>query len=72
MLATILAQVHVWSSWGIGEFAIAIIIVAAIVACVYLAFRQFGIQIPAFVVTIFWILVCAVVCILAIRFLLTL
>jgi hypothetical protein len=75
-MKSLLAQVVVTNA-GIGSYsfasiAIFIIIVAAIVAIVFVALRQFGIAIPAFVVYIFWILVCAVVCILAIRFLMSL
>ncbi len=61
-----------WAGWGIGEFVIAIIIVAAIVAVLFIALRQFGITIPAWVIQVFWVLVAAVVCIVAIRFLLSL
>jgi len=52
---------------GIGEIAIYIVIVAAVVALVYVALRQFGITIPPWVVTVFWILVVAFVIIFAIR-----
>ncbi len=60
------------AGWSVGELAIAIIIVAAVVAVVYVALSQFGVSIPPFIVRIFWILVCAVVCIVAVRFLLSL
>ena len=50
------------------QIAILIVVVAAVVGIVFVALRQFGIQIPQFVVTIFWIVVCAVVAILAIKF----
>jgi hypothetical protein len=54
-------------AWSFGEMAIAIVILAAVVALVFVALRQFGIQIPAFVVQCFWIVLCAVVVIFAIR-----
>lgn len=38
---------------GIVELAILIVIVAAVIALVYVAIRQFGIAIPAWVVQIF-------------------
>lgn len=57
-------------AWGISlaEIAIWIVIVAAIVALVYVALRQFGVSIPAWVVQVFWICVTAIVVILAIKF----
>ena len=36
------------------------------------ALQYFGIAVPSFVVTIFWIVICAAVAILAIRWLMTL
>ena len=56
---------------GIAGLAIAVIIVAAVVAIVFVACKQMGVAIPAWVVQVFWILVVAVVCIAAIRLLLT-
>jgi len=58
--------------WSIGSIAIAIVIIAAVVALVYIALRQFNVSIPAWVVQVFWVLVVAVVVILAIRFVLSL
>lgn len=58
--------------WSIGEVVIAIIIIAAICGILWVALRQFGVAIPQFVIQIFWILVCAVLCILAVRFLMSL
>lgn len=55
------------AGWSIGELAIALVIVAAVVALVYIAFRQFGITIPAWVVQVFWVIVVAFVVIFAIR-----
>ncbi len=47
-------------------------IIAAVVAVVYAALREFGIEIPPFVVRVFWILVVAVLAVFAIRVLLSL
>ncbi len=55
--------------WGIGEIAIAIVIIAAIVALVYVALRQFGVSIPSWVVQCFWILVVAFVVVFCIKLL---
>ncbi len=55
--------------WSISDIAIAIIIIGAIIAVVYVGLRKMGTPIPDWVIQIFWILVVAVVCILAIRFL---
>jgi hypothetical protein len=57
---------------GIAGMAIWVIIVAAVIAIVYIATRAMGVAIPPWVVQVFWVLVIAVVCIFAIRFLLTL
>lgn len=58
--------------YTIGQMLIGVVIVAACVALVYVAMRQFGVAIPPWVVQVFWILVVAVVVIFAIRFVLTL
>jgi hypothetical protein len=60
------------AAWGLVDWVICIIIVAAVIAVMYVALNQFGITIPPWAVRIFWILVVAVVAILAIRFLLSL
>ena len=57
---------------GIGQLAIYIVIVAAVVALVYIALRQFGVTIPAWVQQVAWILVVAFVVILAIKFVMSL
>ncbi len=57
---------------SIGQLAIAIVLIAAIVALVFVALRKFGVAIPDWVVQVFWILVCTVVVILAIKFVMTL
>lgn len=67
----LLAQ-HVWSSWGIGEIVIAIIVVAAILGILFVALKEFGIVIPPWVWRIIAIVFCAALCILAVRFLLSL
>lgn len=56
-------------AWGIGEWAIAIVIVIAVVALVYAYCQWAGVTIPSIVVKCFWIVLGAVVVIAAIRFL---
>lgn len=68
-MSTLLVQVLPWS---IPQIVIAFIVIAAVVAIMYVALRQFGIAIPPWVIQIFWIVVVAVVAIVAIKFLLTL
>lgn len=51
------------------EILIAIIIIGAVIGITYIALREFGITIPPFVIRIFWIVVVAIVAILAIKFL---
>lgn len=60
-------QIIMQRSWSVGEIAILIVIIAAIVALVYVALNKFGVTIPDWVVKIFWILVVAFVVIAAIR-----
>lgn len=52
---------------GIGELAIWIIILAAVVAIVFIATKAMGVSIPSWVIQVFWIVVIAVVCIAAIK-----
>ena len=52
-----------------ASMAIFVIIVAAIIAIVFVALRKLGIAIPDWVVQVFWVVVVAVVCIAAIKFL---
>jgi hypothetical protein len=59
------------ASYSLAHILIAVVIIAACVALVYIALNQFGIAIPAWVVQVFWILVVACVTIFAIRFLLS-
>jgi hypothetical protein len=49
------------------QLAILVVVVAAVVALVYVALRQFGVQIPPWVIQVFWIIVVAFVVILAIK-----
>lgn len=58
-------------TWGFGEFAIALIIVIAIVAVVFAAARGMGVAIPSWVIHVGWIVLAAFVCIFAIRLLLS-
>lgn len=57
----------IFLGYSVVNVAIAIVIIAAIVALVYVALRQFGVGIPPWVATIFWIVVVAFVVILAIK-----
>ncbi len=69
MLLLALAPV---GTWGIGDFLIAIVVIAAAVGITYIALRVFGVTIPGWLVQIFWICIAAVVAIFAIRFVLSL
>lgn len=59
------------AGYSIGQIAIAVIVVAAIVAVVYVGLGKMGVAIPPWVVSIFWILVVAFICIAAIRLLMS-
>jgi hypothetical protein len=56
--------------WSFGQWIVAIIVIAACVAVMYVTLNFMGIGIPSFIVTIFWILVAASAGIIAINFLL--
>jgi hypothetical protein len=56
-------------TWGVADWAIAIVIIAGIAAAVFLALRQLGVAIPAWVIQLFWILVVVFVVVAAIRLL---
>ena len=55
------------ATWGIGDFLIAIVMIAAGVALMYLALQYFGVAIPDWVQKAFWIVVVAAVVIFCIR-----
>jgi hypothetical protein len=58
-------------AWSLGEILIAIVVIAACVGIVMVALRTFGVSIPSWVVSIFWIVCCAFVAIFAIRLILS-
>jgi hypothetical protein len=57
--------------WGysLAELAIAVVIIAAIVACVLVGLRYFGVQVPHVIIHVGWILLVAFVVVAAIRLL---
>lgn len=57
------------AGYGLIQWLIVAIVVAAIIGVVFVVIRQTGIVIPPFIISIFWILLAAVVGIVAIRFL---
>ncbi len=60
------------AGYSIGQMAVAIIIIAAVCAIVFVIVKAMGVTIPAFVLQCAWILVLAVVGIFCIRLLLSL
>lgn len=58
--------------WGISQILIAILIIGAVIAIVFIGLRQCGITIPPAVVQILWIVAIVALCIIAIKFLLSL
>ena len=63
------ANMIVWGrDMSVANIAIAIVVIAAIIGLVYVALQKFGVAIPEWVKQVFWILVTAVVIIIAIRF----
>lgn len=61
----VLAQILI--GFNIVHWVILIIVVAAIIGILFVALRQFGIAIPAWLIQVFWIVVAAIVCIGAIK-----
>ncbi len=61
-----------WRAWGLVDWLIAFVVVAAVIGIVYIALRQFGIVIPDWFKQILLIVLVAVVAILAIRFVVSL
>jgi hypothetical protein len=55
-------------NWTLEGMLIAAVIIAAAVALVLIGVRAMGIQIPPWVVQVFWIVVIAVVVVFAIKF----
>lgn len=52
---------------SLGGFLIAVVVIAAAIALVYVALNQFGIAIPEWVKQVFWIIIVAFVVVMAIR-----
>jgi|GEM_PF-6483284 hypothetical protein len=65
-MTTLIAQAA--GGYSIVQLLIIVIIIAACIGIMFVALRQFGVTIPPFIITIFWIVVCAFVAIFAIRF----
>jgi hypothetical protein len=70
-MSAILAAGAVWG-WSVGELAIIVVIIAAVCALVWVALRQFGVAVPAWIQQVVWIIVVAVVVVAAIRLVLSL
>jgi uncharacterized protein (DUF983 family) len=60
------------AGYSLLQVLIAVVIVAGAVAIVYVVLERMGVAIPEWVIRIFWILVVAVVAILALKFLFSL
>lgn len=52
--------------YSIVHILIMVVVVAACIGIVLIALKQFGVQVPDFVVRILWIVLCAIVAIVAI------
>jgi hypothetical protein len=72
MFLTAQEIVRAGGAWGFGQIAVAIIIVLAVIAVVYVITRAMGVTIPAWLLQVIGIVIMAAVGILAIRFLLSL
>lgn len=57
-------------TYSFGQIIIAVIVIAAIIGIVLIVLKQSGIEIPSWVAQIGWIVLLAIVAIVAIKFLL--
>ncbi len=57
--------------WGIGEIAIAVVVIAAVIAVVVIALREFGVAIPRWALQVLGVLIVAFIVIIAIKLLLS-
>lgn len=55
-------------SLSLGQLLIAIVVIAAACAIVFIAVRAMGLEIPGWVVQMFWVIAIAFVAIFALRF----
>lgn len=65
----ILAQLI--AGYSLAHLLIAVVVIAACIALVYIALQQFGIAIPGWVIQVFWVVVVAFVIIFAIKLVLS-
>ncbi len=72
VLALTLLAVLNTHTWTLGGIAKAVILIAALVAIVYLALTWFEISIPPPLIKMFWVCVVAFVALVAVEFLLSL
>lgn len=70
MIETMFAEVFL-QSWSIGQIAIAVVILAGLIAIVFIGLRAMGIQPPPWVLQIGWVLIIVFVVVLAIKILLS-
>lgn len=59
-------------SMSFERMAIIVVIIAAVVAAVFVALKQYGLQIPAWVAQLFWIVVVTIAAIFVIKLLISL
>ncbi len=57
------------ATWSLVEWLVFIIVIAGAVGIAYVILKQTGVQIPAYIATVLWIILAVVVGVVAIRFL---
>jgi hypothetical protein len=55
----------------VGHYVVLAIVIAGIIGILYVGLQQAGVAIPPFIVTIFWIVVCVVACVIGVHILLS-
>lgn len=67
----LLAQVGWGAGWSFAQILILVVVIAGACAVVFIALREFGTPIPAWVVNMFWVVVVCFVAIMCIRLILS-
>jgi hypothetical protein len=57
-----------FAGFGLVHWGILIIVIAAVVGIVMIFLRQAGVTIPPFIIQVLWVVLAAIVCIAAIKF----
>ena len=68
LASTLLFADHLWGSWSWTGIAIGVVLAIVIIGIVWVVIKESGVPIPAWVLKILWLVLLAVVAIVAIKF----